>query len=333
LFLKVTPDLGTLEEIRNISYVDAIGKLVGNDGELYGVPMGTGTNEGGMVYNIALTEEAGINMDDVKTLDDLFEAAKKLTTYDDAGNIVRSGVSWMGGNTPQYFFDLITTYGGYDKVYNPKTGEWNCNIPEAKKALEFMQAYVDAKIFDPTSGDNQQAFPNELCAMYPLGPWASAIYKDSFPDLKIGFWPFPKGTRVAAADAWGVFYASNKLEGEKKQATLFIFDNVLRDPMYYDLGIDPNTGGWSGIPGSSLFIKYLEDKKSKGEDLTEQQQFILNFGSQYEAKALLFAQDWATITPIVYDEIIKSWKGEVTQDEALTNMTQKLNEAEKTVRQ
>jgi hypothetical protein len=169
--------------------------------------------------------------------------------------------------------------------------------------------------------------------MYPLGPWASAIYKDSFPDLKIGFWPFPKGTRVAAADAWGVFYASNKLEGEKKQATLFIFDNVLRDPMYYDLGIDPNTGGWSGIPGSSLFIKYLEDKKSKGEDLTEQQQFILNFGSQYEAKALLFAQDWATITPIVYDEIIKSWKGEVTQDEALTNMTQKLNEAEKTVRQ
>ena len=93
------------------AYFEAAVEEVRIDGKIYGIPWRMDTRC--LVYNTEHFEAAGIEAPP-KTYDELIEIAKKLTVYDDAGNIDRSGMVWQISDSrfDQTWFALIAGHGG-----------------------------------------------------------------------------------------------------------------------------------------------------------------------------------------------------------------------------
>lgn len=332
LFLKLSPEAMAKEDIDK--YIDRISMTyyIASDGEIYGIGWGNVGESWGILVNADLLEEDGINIDDINTWDDLLDVAKKLSRYDDAGNVTRSGLGLTyNWGSAQVWLNSILQLGG--TPFNPDTGEWDFNTPEAKEVTQFWADMVLVhKVDDPKIGMAYDNYPKGLCAMFLIGPWIMGAIEADYPEMNIGYiLPppiFPGGQPVYDMPVTAGFVFSKRLEGDKLKAAHIIAREMMVNPKDGIIRLEKWAGailnkklaemikaGEVDIPGNNddIFLKvdefitpYIEDTGSKVD-------------KDYMAEA------------VYYPEIEKIWLGIQTVDEALQNMTVLANEAERGV--
>lgn len=125
------------------------------NGKLYSIPRAVAPD--GVWYNKKYFEEAGLP-DPASgdwTWEQFFQAAKKLTKYDDKGNIVRYGIQdWMFGTGNLAFAtSKIALYSGWEIV--KEDGSFNTDWTNYKKAVEMLYnaAYIDKSMATPADID------------------------------------------------------------------------------------------------------------------------------------------------------------------------------------
>lgn len=105
------------------------------NGDWYGIPWRADTRV--LLYNTEDFEAAGIT-EVPKTWDDLVEAAQKLTTVDENGNITHAGLAWYSdmGRYDQTWFSMLAQCGG--TLMNEDFTEFTLDTDEVKESLAFL---------------------------------------------------------------------------------------------------------------------------------------------------------------------------------------------------
>ncbi len=326
IFAPITPDLYSTDEVGNIIFEAASGKITGSDGNFYGVPWGTGANAAGILIHKDLFDEAGIDQASIQTWDDVKDASKKLAKYNDDGSIERSGIIFTYTEAANLFLDVIVGQGAGEKLLNSETGEWNFNIPEAKNSLELLNWFVDEKVFDPTSGDPFTSFPNKLAAMLVIGPWSLGAWGDQYPDLKLDYMYMPKypgvDKNVHSVVSWACMAVSKRLEGDKRNAALLYIKEMLENPEFYDI---PFTNGyWVGVPGSKTYVDSVVKLAAEGNAPTRAAEIAATVASEYVPSIDLLQtkiSEPELIRTVIYPELQNVFLGDKTMDEVLDYLT------------
>jgi len=333
IFAPITPQLYSKEEMKKVTFESALSRITGSDGEIYGVPWGTGANAAGILIHKDLFDEAGIDQNSIKTWDDVKEAAKKLTKYKADGKIERSGIVFTYTEAANLFLDMIAEQGAADKMLNVDTGEWNLNIPEAKNSLETLKSFVDDKTFDPTSGDWSTSFPNKLTAMLVIGPWALGAWGDQYPDLKLDYMYMPKypgvDKNVHTVVSWACMAVSKRLEGEKRDAALIYIKEMLENPEYYDIPF--KNGFWVGVPGSKSYVESVIKLAAEGNAPNRAAEIASTVASEYVPSIKLLQTNISEpdlIRAIIFPELQNVFLGQKTVDEVLKYLTTTLTTKE-----
>ena len=333
IFGPITPQLYSIDEIGEATFISALGRLTGSDGEIYGVPFATGANAAGILIHKDLFDEAGIDPASLQTWDDVKDAAKKLTKYNDDGSIARSGIIFTYTETANLYLDTIVEQGAGEKLLNSETGEWNFNIPEAKNSLELLKWFVDEKVFDPQSGDPFTSFPNKLAAMLVIGPWSLGAWGDQYPDLELDYIYMPKypgvDKNVHTVVSWACLAPSKRLEGEKRDAALLYIKEMLENPEFYDI---PFTNGyWVGVPGSKPYVDTVIELAAEGNAPTRAAEIAATVASQYVPSIELLptkVSEPELIRSVIFPELQNVFLGEKTVDEVLDYLTTTLTTKE-----
>ena len=132
--------------------------------------------------NTKLWEEAGLTEADYpQTWDDLLEAAKVLTKYDDAGNIEVAGFN-VNGYLQLLWNDMNYQLGSYQFTEDGK----GCLIdtPEGRQALETIVGFYDEKVSSRDFPGWIEGFGTELAAMTWSWTWMNDVLNGDYPDLE-----------------------------------------------------------------------------------------------------------------------------------------------------
>lgn len=120
-------------------YYDTYMKMVTWNDKIYSLPFNTETRF--IFYNKEMFAEAGINADEIKTWDDMYNATVKLDEkFMGTGSYIL-GYNPLLGNMG--FSSLLINNGGkmWDDNYNPQTPTFNSK--ECVETLEYMKRYAD----------------------------------------------------------------------------------------------------------------------------------------------------------------------------------------------
>ncbi len=325
LFLRLSPDLYTMEAFKQAVSPASLKPGTGKDGELYVFSQLTGGNGFGFCIHTDLFKEAGIDPASVKTWDDLKKAAKALTVYNDDGSIQRSGILL---NQPigvaNVFFDLIVAQGARDKLYNRETGEWNFNIPEAKRAMELLYSFVDDKTMDVHVGDVFTAFPNKLGAMIVGGPWTVGSFGTDYPELDLDYLVIPEfqgNKRVVSQIQWASFMLSKRLKGDKKNAAMLFLKEMIENPEYFNIPYE--NGYWFGVSANKDYLAYAKNLLDEGT-ASKNIEIAHRVGTSY--LAAIDTLDFRVVATdllrnIITPEMQKVWLGDQTIDGMLAYLT------------
>lgn len=166
------------------------------DGVRYGVPIG-GSNFMMLYINADMFREAGLDPDKpIETLDQLVDAAKKLTKYDKSGKVTRAGfaIRYSGhqvGITEKYL-PFAHTFGARMVSPDWTKGSGYTNSPQAVKALEFFVDLVYThKVSSLEVGVPETAFAQGLAAMIFRESWLVGWLRDNAPHIKYRTWALP----------------------------------------------------------------------------------------------------------------------------------------------
>ncbi len=176
-------------------YVNRYIELGKYNEKLYAVPITPGIVF--LYWNKKLFKEAGLDPNKPpKTIDELNQYNKKLTKYDDKGELTQMGFDPIGqGWWPPawcYFF------GG--QLIEPKTGKITANNPQNVKAYEWVKNLVAEfgepkfKKFRAGFGQywsSQNSFISGKVATAYDGIWNAHLIHQFAPDLDWGVAPFP----------------------------------------------------------------------------------------------------------------------------------------------
>ena len=139
-------------------------------------------------YNTAMFAEAGIT-EFPKTYAEIVEAAKKLTTYDSAGNVDRAGLLFNQDNArfDQTFFAVLAGFGG--KLMNDDYTQFTIDTDATRKALHFMQdCLYKEKLFpttvlDPTHKSNDSYAAGKAAILLGNGPGLLQELQNNAPQI------------------------------------------------------------------------------------------------------------------------------------------------------
>lgn len=146
-----------------------------------------------LYVNTRMWEEAGLTEADApKTWDDLLEIAKRLTKYDDAGNIDVAGFAFNGGDIGVIWIDMIMQLGRY--VHTADGMGCQIDTPEGRRALETLEAFYDANVNSRDFLESGEAFQTEKAAIIYSWTWRSGNLRVNYPDLEFFTLPLPTFT-------------------------------------------------------------------------------------------------------------------------------------------
>jgi multiple sugar transport system substrate-binding protein len=197
------------------------------NGQFYGMPKEFNLENGGMLVNPAIIEEAGISMEPA-TWQELVDNAVKATKYDDQGRITQAGFMFTGNDPITFLFLAMilqqgATYWADDGVHV------NFQTDAAKKAWQDMvDLVVKYHVDDETSyaGQDINFFFQGHAAMAMKGPWVIPEGQNNFPDLDFSYVKMPPyaGTDYvfAAESGWGEVVNVNAAPEIKAAAWKFI---------------------------------------------------------------------------------------------------------------
>jgi ABC-type sugar transport system, periplasmic component len=181
----------------------------------------------GLYYNQDMLSNAGVEVP--KTWDELYTAAKKLTTDKVAGLILPPD---KGPYFNFIWYPFLWQQGG--NVLNAEGTESTFNSPETAKALDFWGRFFREGI-SPTK---LQQGPWEIdhlgkktAAMQIVGTWAINRAEEVFGDVPINVAPLPlPDGGTAATDAGGWKFAVNAKSENADEAAKFIMWAFAEDP-------------------------------------------------------------------------------------------------------
>jgi len=144
-----------------------------------------------LFYNMDLFDKAGLEYpNEGWTLDDLVDAAKKLT-IGQKPRIQQYGVTWI----PPFATSLVFGFGG--QYWSEDGQKCVINSPESIEALEFMQGLVydlgvAPSYAEANYGETQELFKGGRAAMYLGGAHLIPSVVRDAPDLRFGVTSMPK---------------------------------------------------------------------------------------------------------------------------------------------
>jgi multiple sugar transport system substrate-binding protein len=196
-------------------------------GAIYGVPH-MGANSA-IFYNTKMFAEAGLT-EPPKNMDELLSYSKKLTKYDAAGKVERSGFSLRlsggGSGVAEKFWILMQQNGGgILKEVSP--GKYKANY-DNDAGLKTLNMYVDmvhkSKTDDPTIKHDAEAFELEKTAMFVRESWVIGDIKQKAPNLQYATAPMPGANLIVEKD----FYVTNAAKGDKAAAAWDFINFVMK---------------------------------------------------------------------------------------------------------
>ena len=164
-------------------------KALNKDGEIWGLPQDLSPRTG-LYYNMKAFDEAGLPYPTAEwTIDDMFEAAKKLT-IGQRPNVTRYGIAWL----PQYgFIWAMLNFGG--KIWDEQ-GRCIINSDACVEGAKFMQDIIYSgaapTYAEVTVEAVEDLFKAEKVAMFLGGGWFIPAVTRDVPDLKFGVAPAPR---------------------------------------------------------------------------------------------------------------------------------------------
>ncbi len=208
-------------------FYEAASGAYGLNGQFYGMPKEFNLENGCMLVNPAILEEAGVT-DLPATWQELIDAAVATTTYDDQGRITQAGFQFTENDTITFLFLAMILQQGAD--YWADDGvHVNFQTDAAKKAwqdeIDLVTRY---HVDDETSysGDRYIWFFQGNAAMSMRGPWVIPIGEEEYPDLEFDYVNMPpyagSENLFAAESGWGEVVNTNAPAENKEAAWSFI---------------------------------------------------------------------------------------------------------------
>jgi fructooligosaccharide transport system substrate-binding protein len=180
-------------------------------------------------YNKRLFEEAGIiapeKLEDAWDMEQLLDAAKKLTKRDKEGNIVQYGIqpsmfAINNKNEGMAYTQMLFVWWFGGDILSPdrKTATGYFDSPQSIDAIryygELYYKHKGAPDFEIVNG-----FENGKIAMWINGPWLLGIWKNNFPEFYNGGWgamPLPGGSASASpTGSWNIAITSQSKNKDK----------------------------------------------------------------------------------------------------------------------
>ncbi|MBA2598760.1 MAG: ABC transporter substrate-binding protein [Chloroflexia bacterium] len=226
-FGLLDPVPATLAEGYTDRFYEAAAGAYGLNGQYFGMPKENNLENGCMLVNPAILEEAGVT-DLPATWQELVDAAVATTTYDDQGRITRAGFQFTDNDSITFLFLAMilqqgATYWADDGIHV------NFQTDAAKKAWQDeIDLVTKYHVEDETSytGDRYLWFFQGNAAMSMRGPWVIPVGEEEFPGLVFDYVNMPPyaGTEntYAAESGWGEVVNVNAAPEVKEAAWKFI---------------------------------------------------------------------------------------------------------------
>ncbi|MYL40789.1 extracellular solute-binding protein [Virgibacillus massiliensis] len=192
-------------------------ELYAKDGNYYGIPTHVGATV--MYYNTEIMDQAGVDIDEIKTWDDFVEAGKKVVENTDS-------VMWNVG-TGDFLMDFWPMISQQNSDFFNEDGEVILDNETNSKTLQFLHDIIyEENIAELTPGAMNQSeefygYMNDGGAASILAPlWYMGRFIDNMPDLegKIAIRPMPAwedgGNRSAGMGGTGTVVTNQTEEAE-----------------------------------------------------------------------------------------------------------------------
>ena len=177
------------------------------NGAYYGMPNEYNLENGGMLVNPTLMEEAGVT-EVPATWEDLIAAAKQLTKFDSDGKMTQAGFGFHGTDSVNFLlFAMILQQGA--NYWADDGVHVNLSSDAAKQAFAEMTSLITEDKVDSVedyAGETFEYFFQGKAGMVMRGPWVVALAAD-YPDTPFQYVEMPtyagEEPKFAAESGWG----------------------------------------------------------------------------------------------------------------------------------
>lgn len=187
--IKPLDDFPGFQEVKDSIIAAEVEPLI-VDGKTYGFPIRG--NSIHLVYNKAMFREAGLDPDNPpKTLDELADAAVKLTKRDADGNIEVFGFE-IGMNADSHWtmHAFSPIFWGFGGEYQKEDGSSGFGTEAGIKALEYWNKLVNELQVSPVERVTN-GFVSGKIAMMLDGEWNFRAWREDYPELDYGITTIP----------------------------------------------------------------------------------------------------------------------------------------------
>ena len=189
-----------------VDYLKDIGVY---EGVRYGIPQEAG-NFQQLYINVDMFEAAGLDPNSPpQTFEELKEMAKKLTQYDENGNIKVAGFAIRYSGEGQGIADknlcVIHSFGGKMFDAESRTASGFANSPETVEAVSWLKSLLDENITNLEIGVPETAFAQGTAAMIMRESWVVGYLQNNAPDINFKVYPIPSVDGCEAVGAGNLF--------------------------------------------------------------------------------------------------------------------------------
>lgn len=308
-----TPPIAIIDDIKKnyATYQNAF-----YEDKIWGYPTEINTYQ--LVYNKEILRNAGF-VSPPKTWKELIEVAVKTTLKDSEGRIIQYGFAFdktLNWQVVEPFLTLLFTNNG-------KFIENNVSYLNQKEAVETLKAEIELFQKGATNtGTTTYNFQNGQVAMILCPPWLKTTFQKSFGDKFdsiVGVAPVPY-ISVPGTYQYGWYMGVESKSKYKDEAWKFLkwFNSDIQTTTKTTRNGDFMVETIGVIPSRKIDIE--NHKKHLGDSFTAPFVKALDV-----AKAQQYFLHDNEIKTILRENIVLSWSGHKTAEEALTEATTKIN--------
>ncbi|HHV61395.1 MAG TPA: extracellular solute-binding protein [Firmicutes bacterium] len=217
-------------------------------GKTYGLPILFSLDS--MLWNVAMFHEAGFKAGP-KDWDEMISMARKLTRYDSAGRVIRSGLDLRlfgaGSGVAAKWWYFLKSAGGslFEEV---REGKYKAGY-DNEAGFDTTKLYVDGvhkyKFTSHEIKHDVEAFANEVSAMFVREAWVVGYMRKNAPKVKFDVSPMPAYKKTNALYFWTNLYvtSSSKYPDIARDFLMFVANGPklkeLENIMYNEVGWMP----------------------------------------------------------------------------------------------
>lgn len=285
-------------------------------GKYYGLPNEYNLENGGMLVNPKLLQEAGYS-EPPTTWEQLIEYAQKLTKRDAQGNLQQVGFAFTNPDSPTFLLlELILEQGGTYWAADGVHVDFSTDAAKTAWQVE-TELITKYKVDMPGAytGDSYEVFFRGQAAMAMRGPWAISAGKEEFPEFEFIYAeipPYRAPRKFAAESGWGEVVNAKADPKVKEAAWKFI------EFMHHD----ENMRDWNTI---TFTIPSLKSLQNDAQILTKAPELKVAFdvipAGQWVGPVQNRDRFWQTIS----DALTAVALGQMSAADALRDAEQKIN--------